>query len=48
MSLRVVPGLYGWVYKVLKTTPIIGLTVGPHQGNSHSVGPHSVVITAGS
>ena len=45
---RVVPRLYGWVYKILKATPFIGSTTSSHQRDSHSAGPHSVVVTADS
>ena len=40
--------LYGWGYKTLKTTPIISSTAVSHQGDSHSAGSQSVVITVGS
>ena len=43
---RVVTRLYRWVYKILKTTLVISLTAVPNQGDSHSAGSQSVVITA--
>ena len=45
---RVVTRLYGCVYKILKTTPIISSTAVFYQGDSHLVGSQSGVITVGS
>ena len=45
---RSATGLYGGVYKIHKTTPIISSTTVSHQGTSHSAGSQSVIITAGS
>ena len=44
---RVVTWLYGWVYKILKTTGIISSTAASYQWDSHSTESQSVVITAG-
>ena len=43
---KVATRLYGWVYKILKTTPIISWTLVSRQGDSYSAGSQSVVITA--
>ena len=44
---RVIPRLYGWVYKLFITPSLsVELRV-PNQGDSQSAGSQSVVITAG-
>ena len=43
---RLVTKLYGWVYEIIKTTPIISSTTVSHQGDYHSAGSQSVAITA--
>ena len=45
---RVIPRLYGWVYKILRLPKLLVELWVPNQGSSQLVGSQSVVVTVGS